>query len=46
MNQFIAKFKNKTLNQLVARWMLGRFELEDLKSKELKTAIDYWLDNL
>jgi len=46
MNQFIVKFKNKTLNQLVARWMIGQFEFEDLKSPELKIAISYWLDNL
>ncbi len=51
MNRFNEKFKNKTLNQLIARQMLSKFSLEEMnslysKSPELTIAIDYWLNNL
>ena len=36
----------KTINNLIARYMLSFFDFEDLKTPELKVALDYWTENL
>jgi hypothetical protein len=40
------KSQNLNLNQCIARYFLTFFDFEDLKSPELKVAVDYWTSKL
>jgi len=39
-------FLISTINQLIARQMISRFNWEDINDPQIKSAINYWIEQL